>query len=120
MKSDFAEQRQNEPPSNLFEDSEQDGCAPLAPQYEAITALQQELEAARDARKEERFVWFVTIILVFDIFAFKEMTTWAGPIAISIIQILLVVAVGRKWSMDHIYTITEMVINKWNGKFKGD
>lgn len=106
---------------DFFDNEEsEDGLGDNSQPYEALAALQRELEEARDARKEERFVWFVTLIVVFDAFLFKEMQTWAGPIAIGFMQVLLIVAVGRKWSMDHIYTITEMIINKWNGKFKSD
>ncbi|PYE89049.1 hypothetical protein C7477_105152 [Phyllobacterium leguminum] len=89
-----------------------------APTYEAISSLQQDLEAERNSRKEERFIWFFVLILVLDVFTFKDMETWSGPLMVGILEIILVVALGRRWSMDHIYTITELIINKWNGKFR--
>ncbi|RXF67116.1 hypothetical protein [Hansschlegelia zhihuaiae] len=84
---------------------------------EALEAVQQELVEERDSKKEERFVWLMALMLVFDAFMFKDMTTWAGPISIITVQILMMVALGRKWGMDHIWTITEKIIQKWDGKF---
>jgi hypothetical protein len=84
---------------------------------EALEAVQRELLAECDARKEERFVWMCVVILLFDIFSFKDMESWSGPIIIGIIQVIFIVAVGRKWGMDHIWTITERLVDKWDGKF---
>lgn len=119
MKPELKEQTPEKKP-NLLAGIGDDVCSSPSPDYEQITSLQQELEAERDARKEERFIWLFILILVFDVFTFKEMSTWSGPLMIGIMQIILVVALGRKWSMDHIYTITELIISKWNGKIKGE
>lgn len=85
---------------------------------EALEAIQQELEKERDARKEERFIWLCAVLLLFDIFAFKDMATWSGPIVIGVIQLVFIVAIGRKWGMDHIWTLTERLVDKWDGKVK--
>ncbi|MGO8074728.1 hypothetical protein AB9F41_19695 [Rhizobium leguminosarum] len=86
---------------------------------EVVDQLQRELEQERDARREERFKWVCALIFVFDIFTFKDMSTWAAPLMIGILQLLFVVAVGRNWGMDHIWTLTERLAEKWDGKFKG-
>ncbi len=36
-----------------------------------------------------------------------------------VIQLLVVVALWRKWGHDPIWTLTERIINKWNGTLKG-
>jgi hypothetical protein len=84
---------------------------------EALEAVQRELLAESDARREERFVWMCVVIMLFDIFTFKDMETWSGPLIIGVIQVIFIVAVGRKWGMDHIWTITERLVDKWDGKF---
>lgn len=86
---------------------------------EALDAVQRELTAEQDARREERFVWMCVVIMLFDIFTFKEMETWSGPVIIGVIQVIFIIAVGRKWGMDHIWTITERIVDKWNGSIKG-
>lgn len=84
----------------------------------ALGNIQQELDGERDARKEERFIWLCAVLLLFDIFAFKDMQTWSGPVIIGLIQLVFIVAIGRKWGMDHIWTLTERLVDKWDGKFK--
>lgn len=83
---------------------------------ELIDSLQASLNEERDARKEERFVWFVVVILMFDAFIFQSMTTWTGPLVIGVIQVLIVIVLGRRWQMDEIWTITTKLIEKWDGK----
>ncbi len=86
---------------------------------EVIDSLQRELVEERDARKEERFKWVCALIFVLDVFTFKDMQTWSAPLMIGIIQLLFIVAVGRNWGMDHIWTLTERLADKWDGKIKG-
>ncbi len=83
---------------------------------ELIDALQTSLNEEKDARKEERFVWLVIVVLMFDAFTFPSMATWTGPIVIGLIQILLAIVLGRRWQMDEIWTITTKIVDKWDGK----
>ena len=83
-----------------------------------INSLQADLDKVTDERKEERFIWLSALMIVFDIFTFQEMQTWSGPLTIGFIQFVLLVVLGRRWQMDHIWTLTEKIINQWNGKFK--
>lgn len=82
---------------------------------EVISALQEDLNNEIDARKEERFVWFLSVMMLFDVFTFVEMKTWGGPIAIGFIQLVVLVVLGRKWQVDEIWKLTEKVLDKWDG-----
>ena len=68
---------------------------------------------------EERWIWLVAVMVMFDAFTFQRMTTWAGPFMIGAIEFVVIVALGRLWQVDAIWTLTEKIIDKWNGKFKG-
>ena len=48
---------------------------------------------------------------------FSSMQTWTGPIIIGLIQLIIVIVLGRRWQMDEIWTITTKLIDKWDGKF---
>jgi len=85
---------------------------------ELIQSLQESLDREVDARREERFIWLVALMLMFDAFTFQPMTTWTGPLLIGVIQLIIVVALGRRWQMDHIWTLTEKMVDKWDGKIK--
>lgn len=81
-----------------------------------IDSLQSQLIDERDRRKEERFVWLVVVVLMFDAFTFQDMQTWTGPIIIGVIQLLIIVVLGRRWQVDDIWTLTTNLIDKWDGK----
>ncbi len=84
---------------------------------ELIEALQSQLDDERDRRKDERCIWLVIVILMFDAFTFSSMQTWTGPIIIGLIQLIIVIVLGRRWQMDEIWTLTTKLIDKWDGKF---
>ena len=39
------------------------------------------------------------------------------PLVIGIIEIMAMIALGRRLGVDHIWTITEKLIDKWDGAF---
>lgn len=78
-----------------------------------IGALQNQLVDEQDKRKEERFVWLCVVILIVDVFTFPHMAIWTAPLLIGIIELLLLIALGRKWGMDDIWTITEKIIDRF-------
>jgi hypothetical protein len=78
--------------------------------------LQEQLTRERDKRGEERFAWFASSNVVADLVVFPTLTTWSAAISIAIIQILLLIVLGRKWGVDDIWTLTEKMIDKWDGK----
>lgn len=82
---------------------------------EALDATQNELIAEKDARREERFIWFAVVVILFDALVFMQMGNWAAPLVIGLLEFVILIVVGRKWSVDQIWTLTEMIINKWNG-----
>lgn len=85
------------------------------PAEQALAEMQKALEAEKDARREERFFWLMLVLIVADMYAFTHMANWSGPIIIGLLEFVLVIAVARSWGMDVIYTLTEKIINKWNG-----
>lgn len=81
-------------------------------------SLQADLDNEVDSRREERFIWLIALMVMFDAYTFQDMQTWAGPLSIGIIQLVILVALGRRWQMDHIWTLTEKLVDKWDGKVK--
>lgn len=83
------------------------GSVQAAPQderkdSEAIARLAADLEAEKDTRKEERFMWILALFIVLDIYIFSQMSTWAGPVCISIFQLFLVIVLGRTHGVQDI------------------
>lgn len=45
-----------------------------------IQVIQERLDREVDRRLEERFIWLVSLMVMFDVFTFREMETWAAPL----------------------------------------
>jgi len=101
-------ERDRSPPPELL-------AIPETKKDEVIEALQKALTKENDARKEERFVWLLSVMLLFDVFTFPDMKTWGGPIAVGFIQFVVLIVLGRKWQVDEIWKLTEKVLDKWDG-----
>jgi len=60
-----------------------------------IEALEEDLQKAKDALKEERFCWVLILFVLFDAFFFSFMGNWAGPLAITVLELLVLIVMGR-------------------------
>jgi hypothetical protein len=84
-----------------------------------IDAEKPSLDSGVEKRREERFYWIILAIIIFDIEEFRFYETCSGPIVVGIIEILAIIALGKRLGVDHIWTVTEKLIKKWNGAFPG-
>ena len=82
---------------------------------EALDTVQRNLDAEIEARKEERFYLICIIVIIIDIFTFQDMQTWSAPVSIAFIEFIFLISLARKLGVDHIWTLTEKIIDKWNG-----
>lgn len=96
--------------SDLF--NEMSGESKISHETDALWDLQQSLEDEKDKRREERFLWICTILVVFDVDAFSDMQSWAGPITLGIIELLFLIVAGRYFGVDLIYTFAIKCIEK--------
>ena len=78
------------------------------PEKAEIARLQDELERERDARLEERFLWIVGLLILFDTFFFRDMRSWGGPIAVLMLEISGLIVLGKKCDVD----VVEMLIDR--------
>jgi hypothetical protein len=68
----------------------------------AAGELGEDVERATDSRAEERFVWIVVCIILFDCLIFRDMESWTGPLVIGIIQLVLIIALAKKLQVDYV------------------
>lgn len=86
---------------------------------EQIFELQEHLERERDARKEDRFVFIVVVVLLLDIVFFSVMTTFGGPLALLVLELLILIPLARRMGMQEIAQILSSVIDRLAGKSGG-
>jgi hypothetical protein len=68
----------------------------------AAGELGEDVERVTDDRAEERFIWIVICIILFDCFIFANMQSWSGPLVIGIIELVLIIALAKKLQVDQI------------------
>lgn len=86
-------------PSKLPDDPERDWAALTSDsptdKDRQILELQEKLVAEIDARKEDRFFFVVVCVLLFNIMIFSSMENTSGPIAILILELLVLLPLAR-------------------------
>lgn len=85
-------------------------------QEKQIEELQEQLAHERDARKEDRFVFIVVVVLPLDVVFFTVMPTFGGPIALMILQLLILIPLARRMGMEEIARILSRVLDRMTDK----
>lgn len=85
-----------------------------------IEELQTQLEREKDAHKEDVFVCIVVIIMLFDIMIFSVMETSGGPIAILLLQLMILVPLAGRMGVDRIKEMLDGLLTRASSHLKGD
>jgi hypothetical protein len=88
-------------------------------QEKQIQELQENLEYERDARLEERFVFIVLIVLLLDVVFFTIMPTFGGPIALLILELLILIPLAKRMGMEEIAKTLNRVLDRMVSKSDG-
>ena len=83
-----------------------------------IERLQSQLDGERDARLEERFIYIVVLVILLDVVFFSIMQNFGGPIALLILELLILIPIARRMGMEEIATMLDGVLNKVAGHSK--
>lgn len=81
-------------------------------QDEQISELQERLTEERDARKEDRFVFTVLIVLLLDVVFFTVMPTFGGPLALIILELLILIPLAKRMGMEEVAQILSRVLHR--------
>lgn len=89
---------------------------PPTKQEQQIQELQEELTAEQDARKEDRFFFILTCVILLNIVFFTLMPTFGGPLALLVLELLILIPLARRMGMEEIAEIANGVITRLAGK----
>ena len=59
---------------------------------------------------EERLLWLIMLIVLFDSFVFIHMRNWGGPIAILILQIAAILILAKRWDVEEAHNLFNKVL----------
>ena len=89
--------------NNGNEDSDKSGAN--------IADLEKRLSDLHNKLLEERFLWAVVLILIFDICTFGSMQSWAAPLSIAVIELIFLFILARKCGVEEIPQLFDRVLN---------
>lgn len=78
----------------------------------SLANLIQNLEAERDARREERFIFILIIIILLDVVFFSVLDSWTGPLSLIVLQTILLLVLARRMGIEEF----QMLIDKLVGR----
>jgi len=110
-------QNKNEQPKSLADLQELIDDAP-SQKDEQINQLQNRLSYEQDARREERFVFIITVVLLLDVVFFSVMDTFGGPIALLVLELMILIPLAKRMGMEELATIFYSVLNRITGSIK--
>lgn len=85
-------------------------------QDQQIEELQEQLARERDGRNEDRFVGIVCMVALLDVVFFTVMPTFGGPIALLILELLILIPLARRMGMEEIATLLGRVLDRMVSK----
>ena len=81
-------------------------------QEKQISELQEQLERVRDSRREDLFVFIVLIVLLLDVVFFTVMPTFGGPLALLLLELLILIPLAKRMGMEEIAQILSRVLHR--------
>lgn len=85
-------------------------------QDQLIEELQEDLAYERDARKEDRFIFIVIVVLIFNIMIFTVMPTFGAPIAILVLELVILIPLAKRMGMQEIAKTLDRVLSRVTAK----
>ncbi|MBV9551124.1 MAG: hypothetical protein JO256_15760 [Alphaproteobacteria bacterium] len=82
-----------------------------SPKDEALAALGKELDAEKDNRVEERFLWILLTVILVDVIWFGNSPNPAFPVVILILQVIGLFILARRMGVDEAQGLLERVLH---------
>lgn len=85
-----------------------------------LERLQEQLTEERDARREERFIFIVLLVMIFDIVIFSVMDSFGGPLALLILQLLILIPLAQRMGMQEVAAMIDRTLHRVAGNSTGE
>lgn len=69
----------------------------------AEAELENELANEKDGRREDRFLFAVALIAIFDIWAMRSVSSWTLPIVVGIVELFFLLIFARRMGVEEIH-----------------
>lgn len=89
---------------------------------ETIAALESSVQQLNDKNLEERFIWIILFIVLFDALIFSHMQNWTAPLVIGIFELIAVVILADRCGVSAVMPLIDRVTGALGAnrdRFKG-
>jgi hypothetical protein len=102
------------PPSSPNEQRQELVNALLEKQLSAaLTNLSKELEDERAKHRKDMFLAVLCIVILVNALIFSRMETWAGPVMLTVLQVVALVVFGKRQGIDDISVLIDRLIDAY-------
>lgn len=113
-----------DPTLSKFDQIAASGEAPLDASIDKRSALiedlQEQIQQLKDSKREDRFVFITVAILLLNVVFFSVMPTFGGPLALVILELIILVPLARKLGMEEIVQIISRTLDRISAKDNGE
>ncbi len=82
-------------------------AAPADPKDETIAYLQMKVQSVEDKALEERFIWLLVGVILFDCLVFSDMESWTGPLVIGILELIGLVVLADRCGVNSVMPLID-------------
>lgn len=77
---------------------------------DALAALESAVQAEKDARMEERFVWIVIAVILVDVIWFRNSPNPTFPIAALILELIALLVIARRMGVKDYVQLMDRIL----------
>nr|WP_289123497.1 hypothetical protein [uncultured Halomonas sp.] len=101
--------------------SKNTASAPENARSTAEVELEKKLAFERDARKEDRFVFMIILVVIFNAWGLQNASTWTLPLLIGVLQLFALVVLARRFGVQEIqYWLNQFLAHMGPGSAKAE
>lgn len=85
--------------------------SPVSKTDEQIQALESKVQALETKLNEDRFIALGAFIILFDAYIFEHMSNWGSPIALLVIEFVVLLVIARKLKIEDVTMFSDKIIS---------
>jgi hypothetical protein len=84
-----------------------------------VAALEDQVQQIQNDRYEERFLWFLVALVLFDAMLFVNMENWSAPVVIGVLELLGVLIMADRCRVDTVAPLIDRLTGAFENIAKG-
>jgi len=94
--------------------------SPSTPADESSARLETRVSELLSKNAEERFIWSIIVLVLFDCLAFERLSNWGAPVAIFGVEIILMLVIARRCGVQDIVLLLDKALQLWGPNRRRD